>query len=193
MCVCFWVYVYASVCVCDCMQVFVCVCAYVCVCVCVCVCEPCGLVVKALGYGSWVHRFMSHQLQLKKEISIWHLTQVQVKTKLGTWLWLGIDETTGCAILCQGRGGTSGSHIMSARHMPGVVWVLGPVLGVCLTLAQEFLKVVHGSPALAGGCDYLWQLLTFVHFCLPIWVCVCLCVCVVCVCVCVHAFTCVSV
>ena len=32
------------------------------------------------------------------------------------WLSLVMDKTTGCAILCQGTGGTLGAHTMAGRH-----------------------------------------------------------------------------
>ena len=54
--------------------------------------------------------------------------------------------TTGCAILCQGTGGTLCGHTMVGRHNKSVLLqVLGPAPGVCLVLAQKFPEVHLGG------------------------------------------------
>ena len=71
-----------------------------------------------------------------------------------------MDKTTGCAILHQGIGGTSGAHTMAGRHIPLLLQVPGPAPGVCPALAQEFPEVMHRSLALGEGGggedDHLW-------------------------------------
>ena len=96
----------------------------VCVCVCVCVC-------------------------VKKKIL--HLAPhpgPSKNSKLGTWLRLGMDKTTGCAILHQGTGGMSGAHTMVGRHKSVLLQVFGPAPGVCLALilSSSFIAAPYICP-----------------------------------------------
>ena len=91
------------------------------------------------------------------------------KYKLGTWLRLGMDKTTSCALLHQGTGGTSSAHTMAGRHVPVLLKVLGPASGVCPALAQELPEVAHRARALAGGvttCGSSLYLFICVYACL---------------------------
>ena len=92
---------------------------YVCVCVCG-VWWPCDLVVKALD---WI---LSSQIPVQPATC----TTGENISKLQTWFIY--------VLLHQGTGGNLGAHTMAGRHMPVLLWVLGPAPGVCPTLVQEF-------------------------------------------------------
>ena len=63
-----------------------------------------------------------------------------------------MDETTGCAMLCQVTGGTLAPHNMAGSNMPVLLRVhLSQLKELRLEQTQKFLKVVHGVPDLAGG------------------------------------------
>ena len=80
-------------------------------CMCVYVCGGCVPVVKALDCGAVVHRFKSHQPPLEENKCSLDLALHPGPNKTVNWgpgFRLGMDKTTGFAILHQGTGGTLG-------------------------------------------------------------------------------------